>query len=36
MNDTITFHKQDGASYRTPIKAYDLGRNGVAVGTLQT
>ncbi len=36
MNNTITLHKQDGASYRSPIKAYDLERNGVIVGTLQT
>ena len=36
MNNTITLHKQDGANYRTPIKAYDLERNGVTVGTLQT
>ena len=28
MNNTITLHKQDGASYRSPVKAYDLARNG--------
>ena len=32
----ITIHKQPGASYRSPIKAYDLERNGVTVGTLQS
>ncbi len=32
----ITLHKQPGASYRSPIKAYDLERNGETVGTLQT
>ena len=36
MNNTITLHKQDGANYRSPIKAYNLERNGVTVGTLQT
>ena len=36
MNNTITLHKQDGASYRSPVKAYDLERNGEVVGTLQT
>ena len=36
MNNTITLHKQDGANYRSPVKAYDLARNGVTVGTLQT
>ena len=36
MNNTITLHKQDGANYRSPIKAYALERNGVTVGTLQT
>ncbi len=32
----ITIRKQPGASYTSPIKAYDLERNGVTVGTLQT
>ena len=32
----ITLNKIAGASYRTPVKAYDLERNGVTVGTLQT
>ena len=36
MNNTITLHKQDGVNYRNPVKAYDLARNGVTVGTLQT
>ncbi len=33
---TITIRKQPGVSYNRPIKAYDLERNGVTVGTLQT
>ena len=36
MQNTITLHKQPGTSYRSPIKAYDLERNGVTIGTLQT
>ncbi len=36
MNNTITLHKQDGASYRTPVKAYDLMRGAEVVGCLQT
>lgn len=32
----ITVRKQEGASYRRPIKAYDVTRNGEVVGTLQT
>ena len=32
----ITIRKQPGASYTRPVKAYDLERNGVTVGTLQT
>ncbi len=36
MQNTITLHKQDGASYRTPIKAYDLVRGSDIVGSLQT
>lgn len=36
MNNTITLSKQDGVSYNRPVKAYDLMRNGVTVGTLQT
>ena len=36
MNHTITLHKQDGANYHTPVKAYDLERNGEVVGCLQT
>ena len=36
MNNTITLHKQDGANYRNPVKAYDLVRGSEVVGTLQT
>ena len=36
MNNTITLHKQDGANYHRPIKAYDLMRGAEVVGTLQT
>ena len=36
MQNTITLHKQDGASYRSPIKAYDLVRGSEVVGSLQT
>ncbi len=32
----ITIRKQSGASYARPVKAYDVKRNGVTVGTLQT
>ncbi len=32
----ITIRKQPGTSYAHPVKAYDLERNGVTVGTLQT
>ena len=31
-----TIRKQPGATYRRPIKAYDVTRNGEVVGTLQT
>lgn len=33
---SITVRKQPGADYRRPIKVYDLDRDGVSVGTLQT
>lgn len=36
MYSTITLHKQDGATYRGPLKAYDVRRGGEFVGTLQT
>ena len=36
MNNTITLHKQPGANYRRPLKAYDVTRHGEVVGTLQT
>ncbi len=32
----IIVRKQDGASYRRPIKAYDIVRGAEVVGTLQT
>ncbi len=32
----ITVRKQPGTSYTRPVKAYDLERSGVTVGTLQT
>ncbi len=32
----ITIRKQPGTSYARPVKSYDLERNGVTVGTLQT
>ncbi len=32
----ITIRKQPGASYARPVKAYDMKRNGVTVGTLKT
>lgn len=32
----ITIRKQSGARYNRTVKAYDLERGGVTVGTLQT
>ena len=32
----LTIRKTEGFNTRNPIKAYDLERNGVIVGTLQT
>ena len=32
----ITVRKQEGANYKSPIKVYDVTRNGQVVGTLQT
>ena len=32
----ITIRKTEGFSSKSPVKAYDLERNGVTVGTLQT
>lgn len=32
----ITIRKQEGATYRRPIKAYDIVRGAEVVGTLQT
>ena len=33
---SIILRKQDGASYRSPLKVYDVTRNGEVVGTVQT
>lgn len=33
---SITVRKQEGASYRRPIKAYDIVRGVEVVGTVQT
>lgn len=32
----ITLRKQDGARYNSPLKAYDVTRNGEVVGTVST
>ena len=37
MNNTITLHKQPGASYRAhAFKVYDVTRNGEVVGTVES